>query len=363
MSQPEGYFSKDYQSARERFHKASRAAGAEVQSIVNDAATGREGEALTTDIAWHGPEDAEAVLVTLSGTHGVEGFCGSGAQVGTLESGEADRLPARTALLQVHAVNPYGFSWLRRVTEGNVDLNRNFWPHGEEAYPENKGYRELHPILCPETWDDATIARTGRQLKEYVETHGQEATRSAISGGQYSHADGLFYGGRQAEWSHRTLLSVLAERLSGAKRVVLIDYHTGLGPHGHGERICADAPGSPGHARAEAFFDADITSPFLGTSTSVPLHGVNILGIARTLAHCELTAVALEYGTRPTPEVRQALRADNWLHHHGDPASAKGKAIKEQIRDAFYPDTAAWKEAVWERALETQRMALAGLWA
>ena len=40
--------------------------------------------------------------------------------------GEA--VPARPeqAVLLVHAINPHGFAWSRRVTQENVDLNRNF---------------------------------------------------------------------------------------------------------------------------------------------------------------------------------------------------------------------------------------------
>ena len=202
-----------------------------------------------------------------------------------------------------------------------------------------------------------------RQSLDYAERQGRTALQSAISGGQYAHPDGLFYGGKAATWSNRTLRALLAGYLSKAKRIAIIDYHTGLGPRGHGERICASVPGSPGHARAEAFYDADITSPFLGTSASVPLHGVNLTAIEEFLAPAEVTAIALEYGTRPTEEVKRSLRADNWLHHHGEPESAKGRAIKADIRESFYQDAPDWKEAIWERALETQRLALKGLWS
>ena len=207
------------------------------------------------------------------------------------------------------------------------------------------------------------IAESARALRDYAAEQGLLALQSAISGGQYAHADGLFYGGRFAGWSNRTLLAILRGYLGRARRVALIDYHTGLGPRGHGERICASLPDAAGYERAMAFYDGDITSPHLGTSASVPLHGVNLVAIEEALPDCEVTAVALEYGTLPTEEVKLALRADNWLHHHGDPASAKGKAIKAQIRDAFYQDARDWKQAVWERALETQRKALAGLWS
>jgi hypothetical protein len=55
------------------------------------------------------------------------------------------------------------------------------------------------------------------------------------------------------------------------------------------------------------------------------------------------------------------LRADNWLHLHGDLDTALGRDIKAEIRRCFYPDADDWKEAVWERGLETQRLAIAGL--
>ena len=74
-----------------------------------------------------------------------------------------------------------------------------------------------------------------------------------------------------------------------------------------------------------------------------------------------MTSVALEYGTQSLPEVLEALRADNWLHLYGDPESDAGRAIKRQIRDAFYGDTAEWKRTIWETADRVARQAAAGL--
>ena len=357
------YFSQDYDEARAKFKDATKAAGGTLEHFLNEAERGLKGEELSTDVAWHGPKDAEAVLVTISGTHGAEGFCGSGVQIGWLESGLVEEMPANTALLQIHAINPYGFSWIRRVTEDNVDLNRNFLDHTAGNWPENPGYNELAEVICPKEWDDATIASANAVLLAYADEHGATALQSAISGGQYNHADGIFYGGRHDTWSKVTLHEILDRYLGKAKRVALIDYHTGLGPRGYGERICVHQPGSPGIQRAEAFYDGDITSPYLGSSSSVPLHGVNLLGIEAAIPHADLTAVALEYGTRPTLEVKHALRADNWLHLHGKIDSKKGQAIKEDIRAAFYQDADDWKAMIWERGVETQRMALNGLWS
>jgi hypothetical protein len=353
------YFSSDYGQSRKRFLEASKQAGAVVTSY-QCPGTGPEGETLTTDVAWHGNPDSERVLVSISGTHGAEGFCGSGVQIGWLESGLYKELPDDIALLQIHAINPHGFAWLRRVTEENIDLNRNFVDH-TKPYPRNAAYAELADVICPTTWDDATISETQKTLKAYADSHGEKTLQAAVSGGQYSHPGGLFFGGNGASWSNRTLMEIFSTRLARARHVAAIDYHTGLGPRGYGERICCHQPGSDELKRTMAWYDGDATSPYLGTSSSVELHGVNVFGMERCLPHADLTAIALEYGTLSSPEVTLALRADNWLHLYGDPASRKGQDIKRQVREAFYQDADDWKADIWNRAVETQRLALRGL--
>ena len=354
------YFSSNYQEARDRFETAARSGGAVFESFLHPE-RGPDGEALACDTAWFGNKEAERVVVTISATHGVEGFCGSGVQAGWFEAGLADDLPAGMAHLAIHAVNPHGFAWLRRVTEENVDLNRNFVDFSMPL-PVNDAYIGLADTICPPTWDEETIAATGAVLEAYGETHGAKALQSAISAGQYSHPDGIFYGGSGPTWSNRILRDIFAQNLSKARAVAVIDFHTGLGPRGHGERICVHPPGSPDLARAEDWYAGDLTSPALGTSSSVELTGYNTIGMAEALGDGKaLTAIALEYGTLPTEQVKLALRADNWLHLHGDPASEKGQAIKRQIREAFYQDAEDWKEMIWERAVETLRLTVAGL--
>lgn len=353
------YFSADYAQARSKFLEAAKAASARLAHYRNPT-RGPGGEALFTDTAWVGPGDAGRVLLLISATHGVEGFGGSGVQVGWLESGLYKEIPEGTAVLLVHGNNPHGFAWLRRVTEDNIDLNRNFVDH-TGTRPVNPGYEALHEAICPREWTDAVIAETWKTLDAYAASHGARALQTAISAGQYTHADGLFYGGTAPTWAAETLRAIIKAELGRARRVGVIDYHTGLGPRGYGERICIHAPGSPALARAEAWYEGDVTSPALGTSSSAELTGVNLTGIAAALPHADMTGIALEYGTLPVDDVVLALRADNWLHQYGDPRLAKGRKIKAQIREAFYQDADDWKEMVWERAIETQRLALKGL--
>lgn len=354
-----GYFSSDYPEARQRFGEAAARAGARLFSYRHPA-RGPDGGELATDVAWLGPAEAEQVLVTISGTHGVEGFCGSAVQSGWFESGLAEETCNGVAYMAVHAINPHGFAWLRRVTEDNVDLNRNFVEFSGPL-PENPGYEELAEALCPPTWDDATIAATRAVLAAYVDAHGTSGYQAAVTNGQYRHADGIFYGGRGPTWSHRTLKEIFGRHLARARQVAVIDYHTGLGPRGHGERICPLPVDTAGFSRVKAWYGDDFTSPALGTATATDVRGFTFIGMEQATPQAAITAIALEYGTLPSEEVKLALRADNWLHLFGAIDSAKGKAIKGQIREAFYQDADDWKQSVWARAVETQRQALAAL--
>src|SRR5438105_11933974 len=138
----------DYGSARDRFRSAADGLGCE-RGAYAVTARGPGGEELTIDIARRGPESANRVLVVSSGLHGIEGFFGSAVQTGWLEAGGADRLPTGTAVVLIHALNPYGFAHLRRADERNVDLNRNFLRPGEPYRGSPPLYARLDPILNP----------------------------------------------------------------------------------------------------------------------------------------------------------------------------------------------------------------------
>src|SRR6185503_11175996 len=107
-------FSESYAEARAKFCRAAAEAGGAIRSWFNPNARGPDGERLYLDTARVGPADAENMLVLISSTHGVEGHCGSGAQIAWLATGGADKLPRETGALIVHAINPYGFAWTRR---------------------------------------------------------------------------------------------------------------------------------------------------------------------------------------------------------------------------------------------------------
>ena len=357
------HFSQNYAETRGKFLAAVAHAAVPLESFENPAGPGPAGEALVTDVALFGPANAKNLLVLISGTHGVEGFAGSGAQIAMIEAVRFTALPARTAVLVIHAINPYGFAWLRRVNEDNVDLNRNSFDYRAPP-PTPDDYAELAPDLIPADW--ASLAPAEQKIRKYIDERGLRKFQEVVTGGQYTHPEGLFYGGTEAVWSTRTFRHIIGKYGRGKARIALIDFHTGLGPTGYGEPIFTGEDPDEA-ARARDWFGLEVTSVHDGTSSSVVVQGplINGAGIP-FLADAkkpQITTLALEYGTESAEDVLDALRAEAWLHMHGDVNfnTPAGRAIKRRFRDAFYVDTDAWKKSIVDRALEMTGEALAGL--
>jgi hypothetical protein len=243
------------------------------------------------------------------------------------------------------------------VTHENVDLNRNFHDFSQPL-PANPAYDALAHLIVPPSWPPS--AEVNAAIGAYITEHGPRAWQAALSSGQHSHPQGLFYGGRNPTWSQQTLRQVLRDHGRNCRRMAWIDLHTGLGPSGHGEHIYAGPVDDAAVARARAWW-GEVTSIHDGSSSSAPLTGMMWLAARQECPQAEHTGIALEYGTLPLAQVLDALRAEHWLDNHPEADAAKVAAIKRQCRDAFYVDTDEWKQRVVAQGVEAARQAVAGL--
>ena len=353
----ETYFPATYSDGRARFLSACLDAGVPVASYRNPHA-GPQGEALFTDAALVGRADTENVVVVTSSTHGVEGFAGSGIQVGLLRDARAPRPLPETSLLLIHTINPWGMAWLRRENEDNVDLNRNFVDHEGGNYPENDLFEELVEHLVPKVWNDEAFEQYKAAIAALNERYGEVPVRKAMHKGQYRHPDSIHYGGSEATWSNRTLGRICTEFLGTARRGAMIDVHTGLGPYGYGELMTPSKPGEPVYDRLFDWYGEQVHSTTAGASEYAGSRGSILAGFNPPVASLEWTAVGLEYGTRERQHMRRCMLANTWLHAHGDPDSDLGRKIKRDVKDASYPDEEEWKTKVWERGREVVEVAL-----
>jgi hypothetical protein len=358
----EPHFSQSYAEARAKFLAAAEAAGLDLQPHAHPL-LGRDGEALAMDVALQGPANAPGLLILSSACHGVEGFCGSGVQVALLHDAGFQQAVRQAneqgvALLFIHALNPWGFSFWRRTTQENCDLNRNFLDF-HAPLPANPDYADVAHLVVPPQWPPAPAVE--QAIADYVAAHGAFAYQAAVSRGQHTHENGLFFSGLAPTWSNQTLRHVLQEQATRCRRLGWIDVHTGLGPSGHGERILATRDEPAALARAKAWWGPAITSTFDGSSTSPQLHGEMWNVAYAECPQAEYTGISLEFGTVPFDEVLNALRADQWLENHPEIGAPQAAAIKRRIRDAFYVDTPSWQQAVVAQTREAALQALRAL--
>jgi Protein of unknown function (DUF2817) len=371
-------FSSSYAQARVKFLEAAATAGLRIESWTHPL-KGKEGEDLALDVALDGAPDAKQLLIVSSACHGVEGYCGSGVQVFALHDDEwrEKARAAGVAVLYIHALNPYGFSHLRRVTNENVDLNRNFQDFSQPlpSATANPGYASLHDLLLPKEWPptpdniagcaDWMAAHAIKGSENPDEASGLRAFQQAVTKGQYTHANGLFYGGNAPTWSNTSLRQVLRKYAQRCKQLAWIDLHTGLGPRGLGERIfaCKDEPVA--YERAMRWWnpkgETPVTSIYNGSSTSALLTGLMWQSAYEEAPQAEYTAIAMEYGTVPVGDVLNALRADHWLALHPEASPQQVKQTKQQLLDAFYVDADDWKGQIISQARQSMFQAVDGL--
>jgi hypothetical protein len=395
------FFSPTYEEARALFRAQAKAAGADVFSL---PPVGSAGGDLVTDVAVLRGTSPNAVLLHLSGVHGVEGYAGSAIQSAALHLLQKTRL-APTVVF-VHAVNPYGMKHSRRVNEDNIDLNRNFLTDEEFAAVHARDanyarYVDVDPVINPTTQVSTVPAINDvyNAVKTAVAVlrFGLVTLKRAMVSGNYHKQRGLGFGGFRRAASTNNLIHLVQERLNvtgstDVRAVVLLDVHTGLGPTAVDTRFAsstADVSPEAVHAVLEQAFPGgrhEVDNKFggeqIGDNATTAAAGGRGGGVKdddvgagyeltvglTTKGFCrhflcpphlaaagggpdKLLCVTQEFGTVDPVVVGRNLVAENYAHHYGTPAE---KAMYgRRLRESFYlSHDATWKERVVQGGLE-----------
>jgi Protein of unknown function (DUF2817) len=346
MSQ--GYFSETYPEARAKFHEFAGKVHARMSSFVLPSARGAAGEALAMDVAWLGSDAPRAAVVVTSGTHGAEGYAGSGFQCSFLAERAATVLRPGVVVVLVHALNPFGFSHVCRVNEQNVDLNRNFIDFSRPP-AVSRGYERLHSAIVPREWTGEVRMRADRSIEDAWVALGERGFQQTVCRGQYTHADGLFYGGSAPSWSNIVWREYLAGLPRSIELLAHIDIHTGLGPFGYGEIVYSLPTGEHALVLASQWYqDLEFRTAGSRESAATPIGGtMNHAVIAAEIA--ETTSISLEFGTVGFRRMFEALRAENWLRVCAPAGLPDEAQIRKELVSCFYPSDTGWRDAVVER--------------
>lgn len=337
----------DFRQQRDRFLAAVDKLGGAVTCYPHPL-TGPQGEALSTDVAVIGRQDAPQVMLVVSGTHGVEGYYGSDSQIAWLEGLDGRTLPANVALVLVHLINPWGTAWLRRVNEDNADLNRNFIDFTRDV-PVNLAYPPLHSIYTCRDLDGPARAAADAEMALNCARLGWNGVKRIVEAGQYQFADGIFYGGSEASWSQQTLRRIIGDHLHMARRIISFDLHTGAGAYGHPMLLAIAQRPYPALDEAKCLFGEWLTVIMTGASgesdTGVTATATGYLSqfMLDQLPETRLLQLVVECGTYDGRDMHRRVRDDHWLHLYGDLNSEQAGEVKRELFEGFYPADPDWR--------------------
>jgi hypothetical protein len=211
------FFVRNYDESRERFREAVGHAGGQLTT----EPIGYEDLTIDFGVFLPSGQTFDNLLLHFSGTHGVEALAGSAIQLAALEYLSSSSPPLSTAIVFVHSVNPYGFKYLRRVNENNVDLNRNFldedgWKEALSRSDDFAGYASMSHHLNPT--HPPTRVMFLNDVIFWIQNiasllqNGIGKIKKAIVAGNYHDPRGIGFGGRQSQPSVQAIERFLTTR-------------------------------------------------------------------------------------------------------------------------------------------------------
>ena len=283
---------------------------------------------LTIDFCYiPAQKEKSKLLIISSGVHGIEGFVGSAVQrmfMAQLLKGEYIN---NIGILLIHGMNPYGFKYLRRVTENNVDLNRNCDIDKNLFSKKNSGYAEFHEMINPK--EKVNIASLGNRLfyiaaiKKIVSVS-MKASRQAILQGQYEFEKGIFFGGNDFEPQIYAIKSTLREKIKSILESLFSGYAIDWGNTKDFYTVTGDFSQFIGKLSPDALF----------------------------------LFIVFEYGTMNSQKTMGAIKSlhnmvvENQGFYYGYEDTQDEKRVKENFIEMCYPSSSAWRSEVMKRTRE-----------
>ena len=352
-----GYFPEDYEDSRERFLQKAK----ELQEKFPGGETIRvevPSEAdnnLTVDgLYLPARESQERLLIITSGLHGVEGYAGSAVSMMFMEEFLNEERLSTTGYLFLHAVNPYGFKYNRRVTENNVDMNRNA-SIDESLYREdNQGYRDVEELVNPEgkadlsSWEHRLFHLRALTM---ILKHSMDSFRQAILQGQYHQQQGVFFGGYELEPQLRELKPIISEKINSYSVTMNIDLHTGYGERGTLHLLQEPVEDPKVKETLEMVF-GDHPIDWTDSEDFYQVTGDFVGFVGELMDDGLYLPMVFEYGTMDSQTTMGSLHSlhrmvlENQGYFYGYADQKVEARVKEDYLELFYPSSEEWRSKV-----------------
>lgn len=231
---PAAIFPDTYEESRERFIGSLEQVRAKFPGARHVSHTLSSDADLSIDWITYTPEKLEKAIILTTGLHGIEGYTGAVMMQLFVREYLPELNPETTGLLLVHAINPYGMKYRRKVNGNNVDLNRNFTMHLHEHDPHsNPAARRLKNLVYPERSLNAGFFHRAWFLLRVLAGVARTGQKDFMAGalmGQYCFPQGMYFGGEGRQEETLVMMDLLRFTMESYPQVLMLDMHTGYGP-------------------------------------------------------------------------------------------------------------------------------------
>jgi hypothetical protein len=303
----------------------------------------------------------EQVLIITTGEHGIEAYAGSAVMQVFIDEYIHRLLPETIGLLLVHAINPWGMKYRRRVNSQNVDLNRNFiWASPDDGDLDqrydprfNPSYSSLSSWLNPcspaRGWWQDNLSLAAHFLRSVLSIGSARVHESALIG-QYFDPRGLYYGGTEPQEETRVLTELFRCQIEAYRQVLLLDIHTGAGP-----RYQMSLVNSALETRESGWFTRQFNYPLVVKANAQEFYSIqgDMIDYIYNLVDEEypdkgLYATSFEFGTfgaSPQASFRnlRAMVMENQLHWYGSSSPAVQAWVRREFEELYFPTEEKWR--------------------
>ncbi len=302
----------------------------------------------------------EHLVIVTSGIHGVETFTGAAIQIEFLSQTFDPQWLEKTGFLFIHAVNPFGFHFLRRVDEANVDLNRNVSGSPELFQKFSQDYKDFEPYLNPNEklrvglWADTKLFL--KSLMKLI-THGKKRITQISVGGQYQNPKGIYYGGNEVRPNSFLVQFMFEKAGKNYSKILHIDLHTGFGERGRLHFFSGrHAMELPGFSEVFNGFDIDAGSDddFYETSGNFEMLTIKAFHDREIVI-----PMTFEFGTMNSQTIMGGFRSlrnmiyENQGHQHGYASQADKQTGHGNFLEMFNPSDKTWRDQVLKTGTST----------
>lgn len=350
------FFSETYEDCRAAFVSEAKALEAQYDSVQIGKIMVASNVDSDLSIDWcyiPAQKKKSKLLILNSGLHGIEGYTGNAIQLMFIEEILKGKQLDDIGVLFIHGLNPYGFKYNRKVTEYNVDLNRNCVVEAEMFSSVNEGYGKLSDMLMPQ--GEVSLSNMRNQFFYLVAINeiikeSMPVLRQAALQGQYEYAKGIYHGGSDYEPQIKSIEPFLKEKMEQYNMVLNVDLHTAYGERGT-QHLFLDAIEDEQVLNGIETIFANEKIDWGGGDDFYTING-EYIGWVDHLTDTFYIPMLLEYGTLDSQTTFGSLKSiqiminENQGAHYGymnEEHEAKGK---ELFREMYYPSSAIWRSKV-----------------